>query len=57
MMTGVNGVYDIAFVPGLAHPLVPKFGSTEEDVKWTSFAPDLSALPGSSGTETMGTVR
>ena len=57
MMTGINGVYDVAFVSGSANPLVPKFGSTEEDVKWTSFTPDISALSCSGGTETMGTVR
>lgn len=43
MMTGMNGVYDVAFVPGFTRPLVPKFGDSEEDGKWTSFAPDLSA--------------
>jgi len=41
IMTGVKGVYDLSFVPGFTRPLVPKFGGSEEDVKWTSFAPDL----------------
>jgi hypothetical protein len=38
-MTGVNGVYDIAFVPDVMRPLIPRFGASDEDAKWTSIGP------------------
>lgn len=42
MMSGIHGVYDVAFMPGTARPLVAKLDGAEDNAKWTTFAPDLS---------------
>ena len=44
LMTGMNGIYDVAFVPDIKRPLVAKIDAdAEETARWTTFAPFLSA--------------
>jgi uncharacterized protein (TIGR03032 family) len=44
-MTGVNGVYDVVFVPDITQPLMPRFDGPDDDSKWTSFAPIAEPQP------------
>jgi hypothetical protein len=46
VLAGIQGIYDIAFVPGLTSPLVPVLDGSDANPDWTHFPADWASSAG-----------